>query len=199
MPITAILIPVADCVLLLHQLVIGPVTVHFNVMVFKCTHHTTCITLNVLQTGCTVASQLGFEPCSPVWQAGSRSIKPSGLAWGGGVQTLLKKKKRKAAGVYCGIFSMFFPTPFYTTFSNQTFARTVCTFFFEICLIFLGYWYIIVCSLYFVKKSEVTPIFFINYIFFVNLCRFSRIFLRSSSDFNSVLPDLRISLQTCRF
>ncbi len=28
MPITAILIPAADCVLLLHQLVIGPVTVH---------------------------------------------------------------------------------------------------------------------------------------------------------------------------
>ncbi len=28
MPITAILIPVADCVLLLPQLVIGPITVH---------------------------------------------------------------------------------------------------------------------------------------------------------------------------
>ncbi len=28
MPITAILIPVADCVLLLHQLVIGPVTIY---------------------------------------------------------------------------------------------------------------------------------------------------------------------------
>ncbi len=28
MPITAILIPAADCVLLLHQLVTGPVTVH---------------------------------------------------------------------------------------------------------------------------------------------------------------------------
>ncbi len=27
-PITAILIPAADCILLLHQLVIGPVTVH---------------------------------------------------------------------------------------------------------------------------------------------------------------------------
>ncbi len=61
MPITAILIPAADCVLLLHQLVIGPVTVHFDVMVFKCTHYTTCVTLNVSQTGCTVASQLGFE------------------------------------------------------------------------------------------------------------------------------------------
>ncbi len=28
MPITAVLIPAADCVLLLHQFVIGPVTVH---------------------------------------------------------------------------------------------------------------------------------------------------------------------------
>ncbi len=58
MPITATLIPAADCVLLLHHLVIGPVTFTFNVMVFKCTHYTTCITLNVSQTGCTVASQL---------------------------------------------------------------------------------------------------------------------------------------------
>ncbi len=30
-------------------------------MDLKCTHYTTCITLNILQTGCTVASQLGFE------------------------------------------------------------------------------------------------------------------------------------------
>ncbi len=52
-----------------------------------------------------------------------------------GVQTLSKKK---AAGGYCGIFSVFFRTPFYSTFSNQTFARTVCTFFFEIRLICLG-------------------------------------------------------------
>ncbi len=35
----------------------------------------------------------------------------------------------KKEGGYCGIFSMFFRTAFYTTFSNQTFARTVCTFF----------------------------------------------------------------------
>ncbi len=48
------------------------------------------------------------------------------------VQTPIKKK---AAGGYCGIFSMFFRTPFYTTFSNQTFAHTICTFFFEISLI----------------------------------------------------------------
>ncbi len=76
MPITAILIPAADCVLLLHQLVNGPVT--FNVMVLKCTHYTTRITLNVSQTGCTVASQLGFEPGSLVWRAGSLPIKPRG-------------------------------------------------------------------------------------------------------------------------
>ncbi len=49
-----------------------------------------------------------------------------------GVQTPIK---RKAEGGYCGIFIMFFRAQFYTTFSNQTFARTVCTFFFEISLI----------------------------------------------------------------
>ncbi len=74
MPITAIFIPAANCVLLLHQLEIGPVTVHFNVMVLKCTHYTTCITLNVSQTGWTVVSQLGFWP---VWWASSLPIKPS--------------------------------------------------------------------------------------------------------------------------
>ncbi len=46
---------------------------------------------------------------------------------------------KKAAGGYCGIFSLFFRPPFYTTFSNQTFTHTVCTFFFEISLICLGY------------------------------------------------------------
>ncbi len=49
-------------------------------MVLKCTHYTTRITLNVLQTGCTVASQLGFEPGSLVWLVGSLPIKRSGLA-----------------------------------------------------------------------------------------------------------------------
>ncbi len=62
MPITTILMPAANCVLLLHQLIIGPVTVHFNVMVLKCTHYTTYITLNVSQTGCIVVLQLRFEP-----------------------------------------------------------------------------------------------------------------------------------------
>ncbi len=47
--------------------------------------------------------------------------------------------KKTAAGGYCGIFSMFFRTPFYITFSNHTFASTICTFFFEISLICLGY------------------------------------------------------------
>ncbi len=46
-------------------------------MVLKCTNYTTRITLNVSQTGCTVASQLGFEPGSLVWQADSLPIKPS--------------------------------------------------------------------------------------------------------------------------
>ncbi len=52
----------------------------FNVMVFKCTYYATCITLNVSQTGCTVAYQLGFKPGSLVWRAGSLPIKPSGPA-----------------------------------------------------------------------------------------------------------------------
>ncbi len=43
-----------------------------------------------------------------------------------GCQTPVKKK---AVDENCGIFSMFFQTPIYTTFSNQTFARMVCTFF----------------------------------------------------------------------
>ncbi len=80
MPITAILTPAADCVLLLYQLVIVPVTVHLMYWFFKCTHYTTCITLNVSQTGCTVASQLGFEPGPLVWRSGSLPIKPSGPA-----------------------------------------------------------------------------------------------------------------------
>ncbi len=79
MPVTAILIPAADCMLLLHQLVIGVGYRTFNVMVFKCMRYTTYITLNVSQTGCTVASQLRFEPGSLVWRAGSLPIKPSGL------------------------------------------------------------------------------------------------------------------------
>ncbi len=49
----------------------------FDVMVLKCTHYTTLITLNVLQTGCTVASQLRFEPSSLVWRASSLPIRPS--------------------------------------------------------------------------------------------------------------------------
>ncbi len=49
-------------------------------MVLKCTHYTTSFPLNVSQTGCTIASQLGFEPGLLVWQAGSLPIKPSGLA-----------------------------------------------------------------------------------------------------------------------
>ncbi len=62
MPVTAVvLIPAADCVLLLHQLAIGPVTIYFNVMVLKCTHYITRITLKVSQTECTVGSQLGFK------------------------------------------------------------------------------------------------------------------------------------------
>ncbi len=49
-------------------------------MIFKSTHYTTRITLNVSQTGSTVASQLGFEMGSLVWRAGSLPIKPSGPA-----------------------------------------------------------------------------------------------------------------------
>ncbi len=49
----------------------------FSVMALKCTHHITRNTLNVLQTGCTVASQLGFEPGLQVWRTGSLLIKPS--------------------------------------------------------------------------------------------------------------------------
>ncbi len=52
----------------------------FNVMVFKYRHYTTCITLHILQTGCTLAFQLGFEPDSLVWQASSLPIKPSSPA-----------------------------------------------------------------------------------------------------------------------
>ncbi len=35
----------------------------YDVMVLECTHYITCITLNVSQTGCTIASQLGFQLC----------------------------------------------------------------------------------------------------------------------------------------
>ncbi len=77
MPITAILIPAADCVLLAASACNWAGYHTFNILVFKCTHYTTCITLNVSQTGCTVESQLGFEPGSLVWRAGSLPIKPS--------------------------------------------------------------------------------------------------------------------------
>ncbi len=77
--IIVILIPAADCVLLLHQLVIGPVIVHFNVMVFKCRHCITSTVLNVLQTECVIVFKLGFEPGSLIQQAGSLLTKPSRL------------------------------------------------------------------------------------------------------------------------
>ncbi len=51
-------------------------------MLLKCTHYITCITLNVSQTGCAVVSQLGFEPCTLVWQASSLPTKPSGSGMG---------------------------------------------------------------------------------------------------------------------
>ncbi len=44
----------------------------FNIMVLKCTHYTSHITLNVSQTGCTIASQLGFEPGLLVWRVSSQ-------------------------------------------------------------------------------------------------------------------------------
>ncbi len=77
MPIAAILILATDCMLLLHQLVIGSVTKYLIVMVLKCMDYITCIILNVLQTGCTVASQLGFELGSLVWRDGSLLSKPN--------------------------------------------------------------------------------------------------------------------------
>ncbi len=52
----------------------------FNVIVLKCTHYISHITLNVLQTGCTIVSELEFKLGSLVWQAGSLPIKPSGPA-----------------------------------------------------------------------------------------------------------------------
>ncbi len=61
MPVTAIWIPAANCVLRLHQLVIGPVIVHF-LMVLKCTHRIICIALNVLQIGRADVFQLGNKP-----------------------------------------------------------------------------------------------------------------------------------------
>ncbi len=68
MLITAVLIPAAGCLI-------------YNVMVLKCTHYTTRITLNVSHTGCTVVSELGFKLGSLVWRTGSLPIKPSGPAW----------------------------------------------------------------------------------------------------------------------
>ncbi len=62
-------------------------------MVFKYTHYTTCITLNVSQTGCTVMSQLGFEAGSLVWRAGSLPTKSSGPA--GKTKELTKKNHDK--------------------------------------------------------------------------------------------------------
>ncbi len=47
----------------------------FNVI--ECTHYITRITLNVSQTGCTIAFQLGFKPSLLVWLTGSLPIKPS--------------------------------------------------------------------------------------------------------------------------
>ncbi len=47
--------------------------------------------------------------------------------------------KKESSGWILWDFSMFFQTLFYTTFSNQTFARTICTFLFEISLISPGY------------------------------------------------------------
>ncbi len=52
----------------------------FNIIVFKCTHYITSITLNVSQAGCTLVSQLGLEPGSLVWRTGSLPIKASGPA-----------------------------------------------------------------------------------------------------------------------
>ncbi len=66
MPITAILTPAGDYA--------STASVRnwagyrtFIVMVLKCTHYITRITLNDAQTGCTIASLLGFEPGSLVW------------------------------------------------------------------------------------------------------------------------------------
>ncbi len=52
----------------------------FYEMVLKCTHYITRITLNISQTGCNVASQLGFELGSLVWQVGFVPTRPSRLA-----------------------------------------------------------------------------------------------------------------------
>ncbi len=75
MPNTAVLIPAADCVLLLHQFVIGPVTVHLMYWFLNAR-----IILNVPKIECTIAFQLGFEPGLLVRQTGSQPTKPSGLA-----------------------------------------------------------------------------------------------------------------------
>ncbi len=69
-PITTILIPVADCVLLLHQLVMGASYCTFM-------YRTTCITLNVSQTECAVWFQLEFKPGSLVRRTSSLPTKPS--------------------------------------------------------------------------------------------------------------------------
>ncbi len=49
----------------------------FNVMVLKCAYYITHIILNVLQTPCTIASQVEFELGLQVWRDGSLPIKPS--------------------------------------------------------------------------------------------------------------------------
>ncbi len=61
---------------MLHQLVIRPVTVH-NVIVLKCAHYITRITLNASQTGYAIASHRGFELSSPVGWDGFLLVKPS--------------------------------------------------------------------------------------------------------------------------
>ncbi len=50
-------------------------------MVLKCVHYITHITLNVSQTGSTVASQLEFELGSLVWRTSFLPTKPSGSAF----------------------------------------------------------------------------------------------------------------------
>ncbi len=66
MPIPAILIPVAHCGASTASACNWASYRTFNVMVLECTHYIIRITLNVSQTGCTVASQVGFKPGSLV-------------------------------------------------------------------------------------------------------------------------------------
>ncbi len=81
MPITSILIPAADCGASASSACNWAGYRTFNEMVLKSTHYTTSIPLNVSQTGCTIASQLGFELGLQVWRAGSLPIKPNGSAF----------------------------------------------------------------------------------------------------------------------